>query len=623
MLMHCAKRAVICPSLFLFGITILAAPTWAGEDAAAVEKRLAGVARYLSSDELEGRGLGSKGLDLAADFIAQQFRNAGLKTDLCQGGPFQCFPVVVDYELGTNNRVTLFRPHAGRKPDPPPLVLGTDYTPLAISGSLSFDLPLVFVGYGISSKCEGYDDYAGLDVTGKAVIVLRSQPHFQPATSRRAADELQDTAYTLLRHKASNAYEHGAAAVIFCTDHAAVTARRHQDDPILPLRAAGTTHAHPDLPVLQFRRAVVDRMLTSTGKPPLAALEEEIDRSGLPASCELSPWRIAGRTDMRPVHCTIKNVLGLLPGDGSLATETVVVGAHYDHLGRGIHNALHSKTGAIHHGADDNASGVAAIIEIARAMSHRPQKLRRQLLFISFTGEEWGFFGSSHYVNHPVIPLDETVAMINFDMVGRLRSNTLIMKGTATGAGFAALLDRLNGRYRLQLTEPAGGQGPSDYAAFYAKKIPIMHFFTGRHADYHRPTDTFEKLNLAGMREITAFATDVVETLADSPERPQYVAVPPQQRGPDIKRAYLGVIPDFTREEPGYAVAGVIRGSPAERAGLRGGDVIVQIGKNRIGSSDDLDDSLAQYAGGERLPVSFRRQHRALTYQVTLDPPKT
>ncbi len=598
-----------------------------GNDPAGIEQRLAASAKYLSSDDLEGRGLGTKGIDLAAAYIAKQLGQLatyGVQTDLWDGGPFQKFKVAIDADLSSENKVSLVGPPRadGKKPLSIELELGKDYTPLAISGAGKFDLPLVFAGYGISARKAGYDDFADVNVTDKAVIMLRHQPRDEIDDKESAA--IKETAYTAFRHKASNAYEHGASGVIFCCDQAELRRRHSQDDTALSFKVAGTTFTHPDLPVLSCRRAVIDRILKSLNDPELGQIEEQIDRTLKPASRELTGWRLRGETGIHHVLCDVKNVAAILPGEGPLADETVVVGAHYDHLGYGARGTVPSKkeSGSIYHGADDNASGVAVVIEVARALSQRPKRLHRRVLFILFTGEEWGFWGSSHYVNNPVVPLEKTVAMLNLDMVGRLREGALTINSVGTGTGLSPLLDLLNRPYGFQITQVPGASGRSDQAAFYAKRVPNIHYFTGKHPDYHRPTDTFPGLNLAGMRRIAGYVADMAVALADAPGRPEFVSVPMQRRANDVPRAYLGCLPDFTREEPGYPISCVISGSPAARCGLQSGDVIVKFGRLNIGIADDLDDALQQYVSGDRVRVKVRRDRSTKTFETVLEATK-
>jgi hypothetical protein len=648
----------------------------AADDSATIEKKLADTARYLASDELEGRGLGTKGINLAADFIAAQFAQAGLKTDLLQGAAFQKFTVASAAKLGPNNRLTLVGPP--KKPGEQPLSIvlkpGQDFNPMSLSGSASFDLPLAFVGYGITGKAEKYDDYAGVDVKGKAVVVLRHEP--QQADPKSVFHGDKHSEHAPFSRKVSNAYQHGAAAVIFCSDrfdlekdsaaarkawyqaldrlaaeHAkfkeikdpkpdqleaqrkkiealmrqvqALNDRLQPEyDPLMPLEAQSGESAPRSFPVVYCRRAVVDQIVKAALGTDLAALEREIDKGPTPHSKPLEGWRAAGQVDLQRDETEAKNVIGVLEAEGPLAAETIVIGAHYDHLGLGGHGSLDPKSGAIHHGADDNASGVAALVSIARSLAaHRP-KLKRRVVFVAFTGEERGLLGSGHYVRNPPFPLEKTVAMLNLDMVGRLRDDKLIVMGTGTAKNFPPLLDQINAAHGFKLVSNPTGYGPSDQMVFYGREIPVLHFFTGTHADYHRPSDTSEKLNIPGMRRIATFAADVALALADAPAPPEYVAVAPAPLRMGGDRPYLGTMPDFTRQTEGYAIAGVAKGGPAEHAGLRGGDVLIQFGENKIGGLEDIDSALRKHKAGDRVRTVVRRGKEDLTLEITLDPPR-
>ena len=584
---------------------------------------MADTTRYLSSDELEGRGIGTKGIDLAADYIAGQLRQLnryGVRTDIWNGGPFQKFEVGIDAALGPNNHLTLVGPTNGKdqKPTRIELVLGKDYTPLAISGKALFNLPLAFAGYGITAPRAGYDDFTGIDAANKAVIMLRRQP--RDDVTDKASAGIKATAYTVMRHKAANAFEHGAAAMIFCDDKAELRLHRNQEDVLPAFHVVGPTHVHTDLPVLAFRRAVLDRILQSLDDPTVSQIEDDIDRTLKPASRDLTGWRIEGQTDLHHVHSEVKNVAGVLPGEGPLADEAVVLTAHYDHLGYGSRSTLPSLPTAIYHGADDNASGVAVVLEVARSLAQRKEKLHRTVIFVLFTGEEWGFWGSSHYVNDPIVPMSKTAANVNLDMVGRLHDEFLQINSVGTGQGFGKMLDELDRPYGFHLLKVPGASGRSDQAAFYAKRVPDIHFITGKHPDYHKPSDTFDKVNVPGMRRIADYVQDVVVKLANASERPAFVSVP-MQPGAGTPRPFLGCIPDFTREEPGYPISSVIAGSPGDRCGIKGGDVIVKFGKNLIGICDDLDDALQQYVPGDRVRITVRRKKSTLTFEATLAAP--
>jgi hypothetical protein len=658
--------------LFLASLTPAAR---AADEPAAIEKRIADSARYLASDECEGRGLGTKGLDLAADYIAKQFVQYGLKTDLFAGQPLQKFTVTTSTEIGKDNKVVLTRPPAkeGDKPETIDLALGKDFSPISLSGTGTFDLPLVFVGYGITAKKEGFDDYAGVDVAGKAVIVLRHQPQQGNA---KGIFGPRDSVHAWLINKVANAQEHKAAGVIFCTDEVEVRrnfaadrkkwqealdrlAAEHdkfkkvenpapdeieaqrkrieqllrdvetgnkklqeEHDPVLSFYAGGGD-SRRDFPVVHCRRAVLDRVVKAALNTDLAKLEEQIDQTPSPQSRELTPWRASGRVDVERKQAEIKNVVAVLEGQGPTADETIVVGAHYDHLGYGGRGSLAGGAKAIHYGADDNASGTALLLEMAHALAARKDKLQRRLVFVAFTGEEMGLLGSNHYVQHPLFPLDKTVAMLNLDMVGRLRDDRLIVIGTGTGRPLGELLDKVNQQDGLKLNKPPGGPGPSDQTDFSATGGPVLNFSTGTHAEYHRPSDKFETLNVAGMRRIARLGEELVVALADAPSRPEYVRVAPSSGVlANGKRPFFGSMPDFTGEGPGYVLGGVVKDGPAERAGLRAGDAIVEFGDSRIANLEDFANALTKHKAGDRVPTVVHRGKESLTFEVTLDPPR-
>lgn len=602
-------------------------PTAADE---AIEQRLAEVDRYLSSDELEGRGLGAPGLDLAADYVAKKFREVGLRTDLFGGTPFQTFRVTTEIAIGSDNRLALVGP-VDRPGEPPlrlTLALNRDFTPTVDSGPGHFDLPLVFVGYGITAKRERYDDYAGVKVAGKAVVLLRHEP--QQADPESIFNGIQGSDYSFLRRKISTAYDHGAAVVVVCNDLFDVRNHQRGHDPLLHYRPGPIGHVPYDIPVLHVHRAAMDRVVRAALGVDLAELEREINVGPTPHSAELKGWRIAGKIDIRRSEHEVKNVIGVLPGSGPTADETIIVGAHYDHLGCTLLGDPRHPEKAIYHGADDNASGVATIIEVARALAIRrgdaatplasiwPHgRLHRRLVFIAFTGEETGHLGSEYYVAHPLFPLARTPAMLNLDMVGRLRDDVLIVKGAATASDFARLLAETNRQFGFHLTEPPGGYTPTDQAVFYARGIPAIDFFTGKHPDYHEPTDTFDKLNIPGMRRVEEFIEDVTAALADGRRGPTYVSLP-LSLGDD--RSYFGSIPDIDGSRDGYELAGVAKGSPADRAGFRRGDLIVQFGGSKIAGAVDFDAALRRYHGGERIRVVARRGAKAVNLDVTLAP---
>jgi len=316
-------------------------------------------------------------------------------------------------------------------------------------------------------------------------------------------------------------------------------------------------------------------------------------------------------------HGSVAEVGPILPA------ETVIVGAHYDHLGYGGSNSAAPGDTSIHHGADDNASGTAMLVEVARILAEEGP-YPRSILFVAFSGEERGLLGSAHYTANAAVPLTDTVAMVNLDMVGRLDAGKLIIHGTGTGTGLDSMVDRLVAAHGFEAAKDPGGFGPSDHASFYAKKIPVLHVFTGTHPDYHRPTDTVEKINYDGMARIARMVAEGVKELARAPGAPAYVEVAGSQStaGRDGDRPYFGSIPDFANPGRGYAISGVSRDSPAAKGGILGGDIVIRVGDSAVTGLDDFDSALRKHKGGETVPVVVNRGGQELRLEVTLGAPR-
>jgi hypothetical protein len=320
---------------------------------------------------------------------------------------------------------------------------------------------------------------------------------------------------------------------------------------------------------------------------------------------------------------TGRNVIGLLPGrDPVLRNQTVIIGAHYDHLGLGGFGSLDpDSTGKVHNGADDNASGAAMLIEIAERLSATPPA--RTIVFIAFSGEELGLLGSMHYVKQPVYPLATTLAMINLDMVGRLRQKRLIVYGSRTAKEFQPLLDSLNWYAGLDLKAQGDGYGPSDQSSFFAAGRPVLHFFTDLHEDYHRTTDDWQKINVEGFGQVATFVTGVVTALANRPgpltfmpaALPEPASTAPASPG---YGAYLGTVPDMTDNPGGVRLLGVRAGSPAEKAGLRGDDIITRIGDMNVPDLQAMTEALRAHQPGDTVDIVVKRGKDVTTVRATL-----
>ncbi len=569
---------------------------------------------YLAADAREGRGPGTAGIDDAADYIAAEFRNIGLKPAPNAHGYFQKFTISNEPQLEPGSKLAIELPGGGKLD----FSLDTDFSPLALgdSGKLA-GKEIVFAGYGITAKDDAlkldYDDYAGLDVKGKVVLILRREPQLEDEKSAFAGK--RNTAYAEFRHKATNAFQHGAAAVLLVNNLAGSEGK----DQIMPFRMAGMSR-NSTIPFVQISREKADALLKAASAPTLEALEKEIDADGKPHSRVLAGVKADLDVTIARKPVNVKNVVGVLEGAGPLADETIVIGGHYDHLGFGGEGSLAFGSRDIHNGADDNASGTSMVIEIARRLASRPDPLPRRVVFMLFSAEERGLLGSQHYVENPLFPLDKTVAMINFDMVGRLNQNQdLTVYGTGTSPSFESIVDGLGKAAGFNIKKIADGSGPSDHQSFYLKNIPVLFFFTGTHKDYHRPSDDSDLIDIDGMSRIADLTELVILELLRRPNRPEFVKVA-RAAGPGrvALRAYLGSIPDYDDAGKGVKLSGVQTGSPAEKGGLKGGDIVIRMADKPVGTIQDYMESLSTKKPGDEIEVVVKREGKDVTLKVIL-----
>jgi hypothetical protein len=360
-------------------------------------------------------------------------------------------------------------------------------------------------------------------------------------------------------------------------------------------------------------------MLASAGTN-LGDIESAINREARPHSLPIPSWQVELQVEVERDFITLKNVIGVLEGKGPLADETVVVGAHYDHLGYGERGSLARGVKAIHYGADDNASGTVAVLELARRFAEIPDRQGRRLVFILFSGEEQGLLGSRYYCEHPVFPLEKTAVMVNFDMVGRLRDDKLTVYGTGTAKGFDKLIDELGKKYGFQITKVATGFGPSDHAAFYGRKIPVFHFFTGTHPQYHRPTDTVETINVPGIRRIVDMGEELIAHLATLQPRPEYVAVaqPAKPGGTPARGPRLGIMPNYDDTKEGVLVEDVVPDGPAAKAGIQRGDRIVEIAGKPVPNLTAYMAVMASLKPQDKVEITVLRGDKRVKLQAEL-----
>ncbi len=403
---------------------------------------------------------------------------------------------------------------------------------------------------------------------------------------------------------------------------------------LAPVSALGAQSTSDAITLLNDVRYLSDdalggRLIGSPGADSAAAyLARRFRQAGLrPSPAGWFQTFTVNRDAPAAVHAGIggaigKNVIGVLPGrDPDLRNEIIIVGAHYDHLGPGIFGALDpDSTGKIHNGADDNASGASALIHIATKLAAAPPG--RTVVFIAFSGEEAGLLGSDYYVKNPLFPLARSYAMVNMDMVGRLRNERLLVYGSATAAEFPALLDSLNGDHRFDLRPSGDGWGRSDQSSFYAAGKPVLHLFTDLHEDYHRTTDDWQKINADGLAEVADFTTAIVRALADRRAPLTFINVPPPApvagNSSSGYGAYLGTIPDMSENPGGVRLTGVRAGSPAEQAGLKGNDIITRIGDAPVTDLQGMTNALRQHRAGDVVEIRFLREGSEQRVNVTL-----
>src|SRR6185436_15008187 len=376
------------------------------------------------------------------------------------------------------------------------------------------------------------------------------------------------------------------------------------------------------IPVYFCLRETIDGIIKRAIGKDLATIEVLIDADLKPRSIELTGWSASGETNIIRKEVEAKNVIAVLEGEGPLANETIVVGAHYDHLGMGGEGSLAPWTTAIHNGADDNASGTSTLLEVATRLAQSGKKPRRRIVFMAFSGEERGLLGSAYYVRNPRFPLETTVAMYNLDMVGRLKDNKLAIYGTGTAKHFDAMVDELAGKLGFTLAKYEGGFGQSDHSSFYSKKVPVLHFFTGTHPDYHRPSDDSDKLNIEGMRRVADMVVEIVQRTDATDARPEYVenkkfeGIASTSGGE--RRASLGTMPDYNTKVEGVLLELIMPGGPAEKAGLKSGDILIKLGDTKIQNIDDFQSALTKYKPGDKVKLKAKRGTEEVELDATL-----
>ena len=578
---------------------------------------------YLASDNLEGRLTGSVGAKRAADFIAESLQAAGLQPFGDNGTFFQNFEFSAGVRILTNdNHLTLIRSNLSLLR--PTYTIEKDFRPLSFSASGEVEAEVVFAGYGLlvpGKLGEGYDSYAGLNVSNKIVLVLRYVPEEADAKRRQELNR-----YAGLRYKALLARNRGARGILV------VSGPNSPNPGSLAALTFDSSLSGSGILAASVSTNLAHTLFAAAGKD-LKTIQSSLDKEDPHAqgSFEIPGVRLKLKTALQNLKQTDRNVIALLPpANTSAPQEYVLVGAHYDHLGRGQMGSMSGKDeeGKIHHGADDNASGTATVLELAAALAaerlQRPDTFRRGLIFALWSGEEIGLVGSHHFAEKPVTPLTNLVANVNFDMVGRLRDNKLTLQGIGSSTAWRRLIEKRNVAAGFSLVLQDDPYLPTDVTSFYPKKLPVLNFFTGSHPEYHRPADQADTLDYAGLERIAKFARALLSDLAKTPERPDYVTVAQSDKGGsrDNLRAYLGTIPDYATEVTGLKLSGVRGASPADKAGLKGGDIIVEFNKLKVANIYDYTYALDAVKIGQPVEVTVLRDGKRLTLTVTPEPRK-
>ena len=557
---------------------------------------------YLASDKLEGRFTGSEGEKLAGEYIAKEFKTYGLKP-LFNGDYFQSFPFIEKVELTDNNSMTLKMGDKEVK-----LEVKKDFITAPFSGTTNIAGELVFAGYGISAPMFGYDDYKDIDVKGKFVLVMRNHPEYDSTESKFDR-------FATLRSKAANAKDKGAAGIIFVNEHVFTP----KSDDFISLKYDGAP-AVKDFAVMQISKNYADKLFNSIGKD-FKTVQEDINKSLSPDSFLFNNVKVNASTEVKEIEKMGHNVAAYIEGtDPLLKDQYIVVGGHYDHLGYGQTGSRYTGSPMpIHNGADDNASGTSGVLEIAEKMAAMKDKLKRTIVFITFSGEELGLLGSNYFVNNSPFPIEKTIAMLNMDMIGRMVDDKLTVIGSGTSDLWKELLEKDN-TYGFQLALNDDGWGGSDHTSFTTKDIPVLFFFTGIHMDYHMPSDDADLINSKGEENVVNYVADILADIEKREKKPDFVKVKPQSR-PEMRgrsKVKVGTVPEFGYNGEGYKISGVTEGSAAEKAGLKGGDIIIMFNDKEVGNIYDFMNAMTGLMEGDSVNCKVKRGEEELDFKLEL-----
>jgi hypothetical protein len=554
--------------------------------------------RFLASDSLKGRYPATAESEVAAEYIRNEFKKAGLT--LTEDGGFQTFDIVTGIEPGDN-----YFKAATLSAEP-----AVDFIPLPVSANSELTAGVSFVGYGLpaDSASGRKSSYEGIDVYRKWVMVLQGSPEGK----RR----IMPGSPASLSSKIRLAKKLDAAGLILVFDSQA-----SPEDELTPLSYRRGSH-QGDIPVIQIKRELANQILQIAGEYPIDEQVKKIKENNQPVSFN-TKVSISAKTELLYITKKARNVVGMLKGsDPELSDEYIIIGAHYDHLGKGEHGSRDSQHNAIHYGADDNASGTAAVIETAEYFGTRKSRSKRSMIFIAFDAEEMGLLGSAYYADNAKIDISKTYAMINFDMIGRLSDEKpeLVVNGTGTAEEFEDILESYKKKTDIAQAFNPGGQGASDHSSFYRKDIPVLFFSTGGHDDYHTSRDTYDKINYGGMEELTEYTAELIEYLANRKESLTFKETGNKHQPQRMTlKVTLGVMPGFgATDVKGLRIDGISEGGPAEAAGLQKGDVIKKMGEYSIKDIYEYMEVLQKFEPGQEVELEYERDETLKIVTVKL-----
>jgi len=550
---------------------------------------------FLASDSLKGRKPGTAEINVAAAYIRDHFKSAGLKL-LGEAG-FQWFEIVTDVKLGDKNALVFGDYNASLK---------RDFIPLSFSTNATVNSPVIFAGYGFDIDLDSlkWSDYKGLDVKGKWVMIFRADPDLDNPDSKFIP-------YGDERSKVLTAKDQGAAGLLLVTPKGV-----DKEDKLMPL-VVENNEVKGGIPIVSITREFADKLLKKSGVT-IDSLERILVSSKAPKSFEIGET-VIGTIDLVVEHQRTANVMAMLEGsDPILKNEYLVVGGHYDHLGLGGKGSgsRTPDTSAVHNGADDNASGTAMVMELAKRLAQEKGNIKRSIIFVTFSSEEIGLLGSKYFVNHPPVEIKKMKAMFNFDMVGRFEKekNSISVSGTGTSVEADSILKSLEQKLPFAVVHSPDGYGPSDHAAFYSSDIPVFYFNTGVHTDYHTPFDDVEKLDLDAEREIGDFAASVILGVDNLPKALTFKESGKKEnagRSGRRLKVTLGIMPDFAgTEKKGLRIDGVTKDGPADKGGMKKGDIIIAINGMQVGNIYEYMSRLQKLKLGATISVEIIREEK-------------